>query len=520
MSGFFTVSRRLLTILCFTFMCSACGETQFVDDQAGDSSSSDSFVQSSSEPSSVHKQLEQIPAELSIEHFSKMRLEGTDFKLVSMLEDNNIYTRYRIEYKSNGLTISGIMNIPKGDGPFPLVILNHGYIDPAVYTNGRGLKREQDYFARHGFAVLHSDYRGHAFSNPSPDERNVYDAGLEYSMDSVNAIKALKEANISSIDLNHIGMLGHSMGGGVTLNLAVAYPDLIDAIILYASVHSDAWENFERWRDMREEGDATREMLGTREENPELWDALSSQTYLKNIQVPVLIFHGTDDQDVPKEWSDALVEKLKGLQKQVTYTEYPGEKHEFAQEWPDFMEKSREFLLENFSDVQQGQPSSNSIFDLQRITKKPFGILINPSTSPVQPEKFSGYHTGADFEVEDGEESTRLEVRALCFGEVVYRQWVRGYGGVLVQRCLYDDQPVTVLYGHLQLPSIDAKVGDSLGKGDYVGVLGKGFSEETDGERPHLHLAVHKGEVIELRGYVESENQLGSWINPETILEN
>jgi hypothetical protein len=28
------------------------------------------------------------------------------------------------------------------------VILNHGYIDPAIYTNGRGLKREQDYLAR------------------------------------------------------------------------------------------------------------------------------------------------------------------------------------------------------------------------------------------------------------------------------------------------------------------------------------------------------------------------------------
>lgn len=40
------------------------------------------------------------------------------------------------------------MNIPKGDGSYPLVILNHGHIDTDIYTLGRGLKREQDYLAR------------------------------------------------------------------------------------------------------------------------------------------------------------------------------------------------------------------------------------------------------------------------------------------------------------------------------------------------------------------------------------
>jgi uncharacterized protein len=57
------------------------------------------------------------------------------------------------------------MNIPIRKGKYPLVILNHGYIDPAVYTLGRGLKREQDFLARNGFAVLHTDYRNHAFSD-------------------------------------------------------------------------------------------------------------------------------------------------------------------------------------------------------------------------------------------------------------------------------------------------------------------------------------------------------------------
>src|SRR3990167_7147055 len=42
-------------------------------------------------------------------------------------------------------------------------------------------------------------------------------------------------------------------------------------------------------------------------------------------------------------------------------------------------------------------PVSYPISDwLSRITKKKFGQYITPQTSPVQPERFTGYHTAAD----------------------------------------------------------------------------------------------------------------------------
>ena len=216
-----------------------------------------------------------------------------------------------------------------------------------MYTNGRGLKREQDYFAKEGFAVLHSDYRGHAFSDPSPDTRNVYDAGLEYSMDVLNAVEAIKSSNLHQIDTTRIGMLGHSMGGGIALNIAVAHPGLIDAMVLYAPVHADAWQNFSRWRDMRDADDRTREVLASRELNPTGWDALSSWTYLKQIDDPVLLLHGTDDADVPVAWSRELNAELLSLQKNVQYIEYQEEKHEFIKNWPEFMRHSTEFLKNN-----------------------------------------------------------------------------------------------------------------------------------------------------------------------------
>lgn len=284
---------------------------------------------------------------LSVESFASMDLHGSDLVFENVQTTTDAYTRYTISYGSNGLRITGIMNIPHGDGPFPLLILNHGYIDPKVYTNGRGLKREQDYLARQGFAVLHSDYRGHAGSDESPDEKKIYDAGLEYSMDIVNAIHALTVLGDPRIDLDRIGMLGHSMGGGIALNIAVAYPDIVDAVVLYAPVNTDAWENFWRWRREREEDDRTTAVLETREENPDAWDKLSSRTYLDRIAVPILLFHGTNDKDVPKAWSDDLADRLENLGKDIEYVVYEGEGHEYAAKFTDFMRRTAAFFAQN-----------------------------------------------------------------------------------------------------------------------------------------------------------------------------
>ncbi len=296
------------------------------------------------------KPLEQLPSTLSIPHFSSMRLSGTGLTLETVLARNDAYTRYSIHYLSNGLRITGILNIPNGEGPFPLVIFNHGYIATSVYTQGRGLKREQDYLARAGFAVLHTDYRGHAGSDPSPMTEKVYDGNLEYAMDSANAILAVRQAAIPEIDAGKVGMLGHSLGGGVTLAVLTAHPELVDAAVLYAPVHGNVWENFVRWRSEREEGDRTIEQFGTYEEKPDVWNDLSPASFLKNIRAPILVFHGDRDSDVPKAWSDTLVAGLRAKGKDVQYIEYDGEKHEFSFQWSDFMKKTVEFFGEKLKD--------------------------------------------------------------------------------------------------------------------------------------------------------------------------
>lgn len=91
--------------------------------------------------------------------------DGRDLRVGRTLARTRDYTRVAITYRSGGLTISGIMNLPRGRGPFPVIVLAHGYIDPRVYVSGQGLRREQDALARNGYAVLHVDYRNHAGSD-------------------------------------------------------------------------------------------------------------------------------------------------------------------------------------------------------------------------------------------------------------------------------------------------------------------------------------------------------------------
>lgn len=271
---------------------------------------------------------------------------GSDFTLGQLLSGNKYYQRHFITYKSDGIKISGVINIPKGNGPFPVLILNHGYIDPALYTNGRGLKREQDYFARHGYVVVHPDYRNHAESDRIVDSEVGFRSG--YTEDVINVIDALKLANVPLIDTSRIGMLGHSMGGGITLNILVTKPDLIRGVVLFAPVSSDMRDNYSRWMLPNAAAKAAVESeFGPPESNPALWDSLSASTLLESVAVPVSIHHGTRDDSVPLAWSEKLTDTLKQKGKNVTLFIYPDEAHEFGPSWNLVMERSVRFFDQN-----------------------------------------------------------------------------------------------------------------------------------------------------------------------------
>jgi murein DD-endopeptidase MepM/ murein hydrolase activator NlpD len=150
----------------------------------------------------------------------------------------------------------------------------------------------------------------------------------------------------------------------------------------------------------------------------------------------------------------------------------------------------------------------------QRITKKLFGTYVTPSSSPVQPERFTGYHAGDDAEYQDV--TGIVPVHSIKEGQVVSASWVSGYGGLIIIRHQINGAPHLVLYGHLD-PNSLLPIGTTVARGQQIGQLGVGYSTQTDGERRHLHFAILAGNTIDYRGYATTQAGLSAWIDPLTF---
>jgi dipeptidyl aminopeptidase/acylaminoacyl peptidase len=270
--------------------------------------------------------------------------DGRGLRLGRVLARTSDYTRRAVSYRSGDLRISGIMNVPDGAGPFPVLVLLHGYIDPDIYVTGQGLMREQDYLARRGYVVLHTDYRNHAGSDDDPSAEPRLRLG--YTEDVVNAVLAVKRSRLPVLDGERVGLLGRSMGGGVTYNTLVAQPGLVDAAVVFAPVSSRTADNFNRWiRDDRSELAAQIiDRYGAPEDDPEFWQAASPRPYFGRITEPLLIHHGTADESCPIRWTRATYAALQRAGKDVRLHVYEGEAHAFGPQWPLSMRRTVRFL--------------------------------------------------------------------------------------------------------------------------------------------------------------------------------
>ena len=272
--------------------------------------------------------------------------DGRGLRVGPVLLRTDAYTRHAVTYRSGDLRISGIMNVPNGRGRFPALVLNHGYIDPSYYVTGQGLAREQDYLAREGYVVLHTDYRNHAGSDNAPaTERRLR---LGYTTDVINAVLAIKRSSLPYLDGERVGLLGRSMGGGITYNALVVRPGLVDAAVVYASVSSRTADNFDRWiRDERDQlSQAIIDEYGSPERNPGFWRGVSPYTYFDRITEPILVHHGTIDDTCPLRWTHRTVDELRRLGKDVRLRLYEGEGHTFYSDWTMSMRRSVAFLDE------------------------------------------------------------------------------------------------------------------------------------------------------------------------------
>lgn len=281
---------------------------------------------------------------LSIESMRQREYPGSDIVIEETLASGSNYNRYYVSYLSEGLKIYALLTVPRGKKPatgWPAVVFNHGFIPPDVYKTTERYIAYVDAFARNGYIVLRSDYRGHDRSEGEPT--GAY-GSPGYVIDVLNAVSSVKR--YKDADPNRIGMWGHSMGGYITLRAMVINKD-IKAGVIWAGVVASYPDMLARWR--RNNTNATptpdpnatptagrrwrqslQEEYGTPAENPAFWNSISANSYLQDLSGPVQLHHGTADASVPYEFSVTLDQQIKDAGGARELLTYAGDNHNLS----------------------------------------------------------------------------------------------------------------------------------------------------------------------------------------------
>jgi len=295
---------------------------------------------------------------LAIERMRQQAYPGSEITIEETLEPGSNYDRYLASYLSEGLKIYALLTVPRGEKPengWPAIIFNHGYIPPDQYRTTERYVAYVDGFARNGYIVFRSDYRGHGNSEGEAISSSRSPA---YTIDVLNAVAAVK--GFPDADPDRIGMWGHSMGGGITLRVMVTTSD-IKAGVIWAGTVASYPDLFERWRRPSDSGDNPaptpdpssrrwrwrQEMLetyGSPEENPEFWASISPNSYLDDLSGPIQLHHGTADTSVPVGYSETLEAQIQAVGKPVELFTYEGDNHNISVNFSTAMARSIQFF--------------------------------------------------------------------------------------------------------------------------------------------------------------------------------
>lgn len=268
-------------------------------------------------------------------------------------EDNSIVTQM-FYYNSDGKTVSGVLNVPKTPGTYPILVMLRGFVERASYNSGIGTNRGAEYFSHNGFITISPDFLGYGESDM--DSFDSLESRFETYTTVLNLFASLPKLNeglaasYSAVfaDSQKVGVWAHSNGGQIALStLAISgakYPTALWAPVSKPFPYSILYFTDE----FDDEGKALRRVVADFEEQYDVFE-YSPPQYYSWIQAPLQIHQGTSDDAVPVEWSQELETKLTDLEKDVELFIYPGADHNLAgPSWSEAMIRSREFILNNF----------------------------------------------------------------------------------------------------------------------------------------------------------------------------
>ena len=260
----------------------------------------------------------------TIDYLRQRPYGGGIFEIVETIEVLDEFTRTLIRYSSDELTLYGFMNIPTGEGPFPVIIMIHGLGDSGSFSDLNFRSDIVDTLTYAGYIVIHPIMRGYP---PSDSGDNMFRVGMAFDM--LNLITLIKEQGGSPGALekaipDQIGLLGQSMGGNVALRVLTVSSD-IRAAVLYSSLSGDELKNSEQLYKVTVDPQFQNELNVL----PGQLQSISPVYYYTNITAPIQLHHGTIDETVPVSGAEETCSLLTTAGKSIECIYYEGEDHVF-----------------------------------------------------------------------------------------------------------------------------------------------------------------------------------------------
>lgn len=166
-----------------------------------------------------------------------------------------------------------------------------------------------------GYLVASVDNRGTGARGRAWRKVIYGQLGVVETEDQAAAAKAI--GRWSYVDSTRIGIWGWSYGGFMSLNVLFRHPEVYRTAVAVAPVtHWKYYDNI-----------YTERYNGLPQDNPKGYDAGSPLSYVDGLRGNLLVVHGSGDDNVHYQNTEALVNKLVAANKPFTMMEYPNRNH-------------------------------------------------------------------------------------------------------------------------------------------------------------------------------------------------
>jgi len=230
----------------------------------------------------------------------------------------------------DGVTeLHGMLFKPTGFDPsrkYPVV----NYIYPGPQTGSVGsrsfspARRDHQALAELGFIVVAIDGLGTPWRSKSFHDAFGGDIGDNTLPDQVAGLKQLADRH-PWIDLDRVGVWGHSGGGYATADALFSYPDFYKVGVAQAGNHDNrAYEDdwIEKWMDLEVAGG----------DGGEIYADQANQARAGNLRGKLLLAHGMMDDNVPATSTLLVVDALIKANKDFDLLLFPHARHGFGED--------------------------------------------------------------------------------------------------------------------------------------------------------------------------------------------